>query len=69
MCKTDSLAGSCCIDRELSLVLCDGLEGWDGGGVGGMLKRKGYMYKSYIYMIHVVVQQKLIQHYKATIPQ
>ena len=23
--------GSCCVDKELSSVLCDHLEGWDGG--------------------------------------
>jgi len=27
--------------RELSSVLCDDLEGWDGGGVGGRIKREG----------------------------
>ena len=25
--------------RELSLVLCDDLEGWDGAGVGGLGER------------------------------
>ena len=38
--------------RELSLLLCDDLEGWD-GGMGGRLKREGIYV--YIWLIHVVV--------------
>lgn len=29
------LVGGCGTQRELSSAICDGLEGWDGGGVGG----------------------------------
>ena len=42
--------------RELSLVLCDDLEGWDWGEVRGRLKREGIYV--YLWLIHVVVQQK-----------
>ena len=48
--------GSCRVDRELSLVLCDDLEGWH-AGVGGRLKREGIYV--YLQLIHSVVQQKL----------
>ena len=47
-------------------MLCDDLEGWD-GGVEGRLKRKGIYV--YIQQIHFVVQQKLTQHCKAIIVQ
>ena len=49
---------------------CDNLEGWDGvgwGGPGGRLKREE-MYL-YLWLIHVVVQQKPTQRYKAIILQ
>ena len=53
--------------RELSLVLCDNLEEWDGGGVGEgrRFKRKG----TYVYvrLIHVVVWQKPTEHCKSII--
>ena len=44
---------------------CDDLEGWDGGGVQGRLKREGI--HVYIWLIHFIVQQKLAQHCKAII--
>ena len=44
-------------------MLCDDLEVWD-GGVGGRLKREGI--RVLVELIHVVVQQKLTQHSKAT---
>ena len=44
-------------------MLYDDLEEWDWGGVGGRLKREGIYV--YIYLIHVVIQQKLIQYCKA----
>ena len=47
-------------------MLCDDLERWN-LGVGGRLKREG-MYVS-MWLIHVVVQQKLMQHCKAIIFQ
>ena len=49
-------------------MLCDHLEGWDGGGgVGGKLKREGtYVY---LWLICVVVWQKPTQHCKAIILQ
>ena len=33
--------GTFCMLRELSSVLYDVLEGWNGGGVGGRSKREG----------------------------
>ena len=48
LCEIDSWGEAAVERRELSLVLCDGLEEWDGGGAGGKFKRKEYMYKSYI---------------------
>ena len=47
----------------LSLVLCDDLERWDGGGEGGRIKWEGLYV--YIWLIQAVVQQKLTQHCKA----
>ena len=44
------------------MVLCDDLEGWDGGGVGGRPKREGIYV--YIWLSYVVVQQKLMPHTK-----
>ena len=40
---------------QLSLVLCDDLEGWD-REVEGRFRGKGYVY---IELIHFIVQQKL----------
>ena len=48
-------------------MLCDDLDGWDGGGLGGRSKREGIYV--YIQLIHFVVQQKLTQHCKANILQ
>ena len=42
-------------------MLCDDPEVW-GGGVGGRLKGEGIYV--YIQLIHIIVQQKLIQHLK-----
>ena len=42
MCKPDDKWEADGQPRELSLVLCDDLEGWDGGsGGGGRLRREG----------------------------
>ena len=50
-------------------MLCDDLEGWD-EGKGGRLKREGRYIYIYIklWLIHVAVQQKLIQHCKKNFP-
>ena len=45
------------------LVLCDDLEGWD--VEGGRLQREGI--HVHIYLIYSIKQQKLTQHYEATI--
>ena len=45
-------------------MLCDNLEGWDGGGT---FKKKGiYLY---LWLIHVDIWQKSMQYYKAIILQ
>ena len=54
--------GSLCTTQQLSPVLCDDLDGERRGS-----KREGT--RVYIWLIHLTVQQKLIQHSKATIPQ
>ena len=59
--------GSGCVMQELSLVLCDKLEGWAGvGGEREVQKRGAYVYLG---LIHVVVWQKPTQHWKAIIFQ
>ena len=37
------------------MVLCDGLEGWDGGGVRGRFKRKGIYI--HLQLIHVIIHR------------
>ena len=66
MCKTDSSWGSAVQHKQLSLVLCDHPEGW-GGRVEGRLERQGSCV--YLQLVHIVVQQKLIQPCKAIILQ
>ena len=46
-------------------MLCDNLNGWDGGGDGRKSKRDGIYV--YIQLIHFIVQEKLMQHCKATV--
>ena len=58
--------GSAASHRELSLVPCDDLEGWDGKGGRGIRREGVYVY---LYLIHVVVQQKHTQHCKVIILQ
>ena len=68
MCKIESQWEASVQHRELSLVLCDDLEGWDWGGrIGGRFKRQ----RIYVYtkLIHVVVQKELTQHCRAVIFQ
>ena len=52
------------LDRELISGLCDDQEQW-GGGVGGRLKTEGIV--AYLKVIHLVEQQKRMQHFKAII--
>ena len=54
--------------REISLVFCDHLEGWD--REDGRETQEGDM-EIYVYMslIHFVIQQKLTHHCKAIILQ
>ena len=54
--------GSLCVTQQLSPGLCDDLDGERRGS-----KREGT--RVYIRPIHFTVQQKLIQHSKATTPQ
>ena len=48
-------------------MLCDDLEEWDARCWGGRLTREEIYV--YLYLIHIVVQQKLTQHCKAIILQ
>ena len=48
-------------------VLCDNLEGWDGVGVGGRLRREGT--HVYLWLIHVDMWQKPAKHCKAIVLQ
>ena len=59
------IVGSCCIAQGAQHGARDDLKGWDGGWVGGKLKREGI--RVYLQLIHVIVQQKLTQHSKAII--
>ena len=45
------------------MELCDNVEPWDGGEVGGRLKREGI--SAYSWLIHIVLQQKPMQYCKA----
>ena len=56
-----------CGHRELTLVLCDNLEGWDGVELGGGSGGKGHICN--LWLIHVVVWQKPTQYCKAIILQ
>ena len=47
-------------------MFCGDLEGWDEGGVEGRFNGEGI--NVYIQLIHFIVQQKLTQHCKTTIP-
>ena len=48
-------------------MLCDNLEGWDGVGVGGRLRREGT--HVYLWLIHVDMWQKPAKHCKAIVLQ
>ena len=48
-------------------MLCDNLEGWDGVGEGGRLRREGT--HVYLWLIHVDVWQKPTKHCKAIVLQ
>ena len=49
-------------------MLCGDLDGWDGGWGGWEGGPRGRGMYVYIQLIHCVVQKKLTQHCKATIP-
>ena len=66
VCKIDGYWEAAVQHRELSSVVCDDPEGWD-GVVGGRSKREGIYV--YIQLIHTVVQQELTQHCRTIIPQ
>ena len=69
MCKRDSEWGAAVQQRELSLMLCDDLEGWDGGWEGGS-RGRGDVYISiynhlqitYIYLyihLYILIQDSM----------
>ena len=50
------------------MVLCDVLDGWDGEGVGREVQEGGDIF-IHVHIQQKLIQQKLTQHIKATIPQ
>ena len=67
ICKTESQWEFAVLYRELNLVLCDNLEGWDRWETGGRFKREEtYLY---LWLIHVDVWQKPRRYCKAIILQ
>ena len=48
-------------------MLCDDLDGWDGGGPGMVGRSRRERICAYIRLIHFLVQQKLTQHCKTSI--
>ena len=46
ICKIESQWEFAVLHRELNLVLCDNLEGWDRWEMGGRFKREG----TYVYL-------------------
>ena len=62
MCKVDSWQEAAVLHRQLSLLLSGDLEGWN-KGVGGRLKKERIYV--YLWLIHVVVQEKLTKYCKA----
>ena len=67
MCKIDSLWEHALKPGKFNLVLCDDLDGWDEGEVGGRPKKKGIF--AYIQLIHFAVLQNLTQQCKEIILQ
>ena len=68
MCNTASQWEAADWHRELSLVLCDYLEGWNGAeGSEREVQEKGDTCIVYVYiqLIHFTVQQKITQHCRA----
>ena len=67
MCKIDSQWEFAVCLRKLKQGLCINLEGWDGEGMGGRLKRDGIYV--YLWLIHGEVWQKTTKFCKAIILQ
>ena len=67
MCKIDSQWEFAVCLRKLKQGLCINLEGWDGEGMGGRLKRDGIYV--YLWLIHGEVWQKPTKFCKAIILQ
>ena len=65
MCETDSQWEAAVQHRELSPVLCDNLEGWD--GLRGELQERGDICA--LWLTHVLIWQKPTQYCKAIILQ
>ena len=65
MCKMDSWWEAAAQHRQLSSTLCDDAEGWEGGG-GRLEREKMHIHRQ---LIHIIVQQKLTQHFQATVFQ
>ena len=54
MCKIESSWEAATEHKNLNSVLCDDLESWDGGGVGGRSKREG------IYVHIQLISEKMV---------
>ena len=67
MCKINSQGEAAVWHSELSLVLCNDLERWD--GEGGRQAQEGGDVSAHIWLIHVVVQHTLTQPCQAIIFQ
>ena len=68
-CEIDSQWEAAAQHREISLVLCDHLEGWDREGGREMQEGDDMRIYVYVQLIHFVMQQKLKQRCKAIILQ
>ena len=55
--------GICCVTQELSPVICDNLEGWDGVRDGRWIQERGDIY-THLWLIHVDMWQKSTHYLK-----
>lgn len=55
------------LQKELSLMFCNDLDGWNGSGRGGGGREAPGGRYAYIWLTHDLVQQKLTQRFKAII--
>ena len=68
-CRMDGWCEAAAWNGEISLVLCDHLEGWDREGRRELQEGWDMGICVYVWLIHFVIQQKLTHHCKAIILQ